>query len=175
MTHGIARAVILICGRVHPQGGGNECGQVREAKSGLAVEIQRSEYLWLFTWEFLLPCSELRMTWEGAVQPVLLIRCRLSGNKAFVECQYITHKYCCSSENTWMRDVGIPSLSSSPGGVRGQGHCIRRRVCVVPSRGEVPQAAREHWEKQKSLWGYMSGKVVGSQVVSLVQGSKHYP
>lgn len=100
MTHGIVRAVILICGHVHPQGGGNECGQVREAKSGFGVEIQRSEYLQLFTWEFLPQCSELRMTWEGAVQPVLLIRCRLSGNKNFSGIQYITHKYCCSTEIT---------------------------------------------------------------------------
>lgn len=48
---GIERAVILIWGHFHPLGRGSERGQVRddvrEAKCGLGIEIQKSDYFQL--------------------------------------------------------------------------------------------------------------------------------
>ena len=58
----------------------------------------------MFAWEFPPELSELRMSRQGALQPILLIRCRLSGNKTISGHQYLTDKCYCSSET--VRDEG---------------------------------------------------------------------
>lgn len=142
----IERTVIPLCGHFHTQDGGSECMQVkddvREGQNvGLVLKFRGRTSTsgcggneWSFAWEFLPELSQLRMSWCGTIQTVLLIICSLI-IKTFLKHQYLTHTYFCSSKTIGMRDVGILSLSWF---TSMQGHCIRRKVCVVSFRNGTP-------------------------------------